>query len=226
MREHLQANWAQGEHLSIIAPTGRGKTTIAVAGLLPLWEYKIILDGKGADPMLNAAGKRVARYPSGILARLDEAKSYVIQPPLGRATPDSTAAATFRDTMDEVWRGRNWTVYIDELRLFSDRKYYDLGEDLDRLWLFGRSRGLTLIAGTQAPRFVPAAFYEQPRHFLISYVRDLRALKRLEEIGGDTDAIRQTVPDLEPFEFLYVGPEGMARSRLELSAVRARKQAG
>ena len=124
-------------------------------------------------------------------------------------------------SLDQVWSDSTtkggWTVYLDELRLFTDPKYLGLAPRVERLWLFGRSRKITVIAGTQAPRWVPAAFYEQSRHHFIFRVQDTRAIKRLGEIGGDVDAIEATVPTLESHEFLYIDPKGqMVRSRVSV----------
>lgn len=171
----------------------------------------MVLDAKGDDENLVNFGRRTSRYPSGLLAKLDDTRRYRIAPAQG------SMVESFSEALDRLWTDSGWTIYIDELRLFTDPKYFGLGPKVERLWLFGRSRGLTLVAGTQAPRWVPSAFYEQPRWFLIGRVRDRRALKRLGEISGDTEAIERIVPTLDDFEFLALGPgELMVRTKLVL----------
>src|SRR5271170_5004112 len=54
----FKAKWQPGEHISVIAPTGAGKTTF-VAGILGLRRYVLALDPKGGDETL--AGLRYRR---------------------------------------------------------------------------------------------------------------------------------------------------------------------
>jgi len=55
--------WNPGEHLSVIAPTGAGKTTL-VGGLLDLRRYVLALDPKGGDSTLSGLGyDRLAKWP-------------------------------------------------------------------------------------------------------------------------------------------------------------------
>jgi hypothetical protein len=207
-------NWKQGQHVTIIAPTEGGKSVFAVKGLLPMWQYTLTLDAKGEDKTLARSGKKVKQYPTW--QRYRDSKFWLLLPP-----DQPKAAQISHHALRHVFKHKQWTVYVDELRLFTDRQYlprYQRGlpAELERLWLYGRSRGITLVTGTQAPRFIPAAAYEQARHFFIGNVRDDRAVKRLGEISGDVDLIRGIVPTLEPFEFLYVGPAGMGISKYPL----------
>lgn len=211
----VRTSWKQGEHFTVIAPTGGGKSVMTVKGLLPMWRHSITLDAKGEDPILHSAGKRVKAYPNYV-QRYHDSKFLLALPP-----DQERASLLSFQTLRKIFNHKGWTVYIDELRLFTDRHYLprylpQLPSEVERLWLYGRSRGITLITGTQAPRWIPAAAYEQPRHFLLGKVRDERALKRLGEISGDTDLIEAIVPTLDPFHFLYVGPEGMGISRYPL----------
>jgi len=207
-------SWEQGQHVTVIAPTGGGKSVLAVKGLLPMWEYTLTIDAKGEDKTLRQSGKKVKQYPSW--QRHRDSKFWLLLP------PDQPRAADISiKTLRHIFKDKGWTVYLDELRLFTDRKYLPayqrmLPAEVERLWLYGRSRGITLVTGTQAPRWIPAAAFEQPRHFLLGRVQDDRAIKRLGEISGDVDLIRAIVPTLEPFEFLYVGPLGMGISKYPL----------
>lgn len=200
MQEYLTKSWEPGEHCSVIAQTGAGKSYLVAHGLLPMWRYTITLDAKGDDPSLLATGRRVRSYPT--LGWYDDER-FRITPSPKSIVPD------FADALDKIYKSKGWTIYIDETRLFTDPRYFGLGSRVERLWLFGRSRGLTVIAGTQAPRWVPAAMYEQPRHFFLGNINDKRAIDRLGEISVDVDTLREIVPDLGEFEFLYVGPRNV-----------------
>src|SRR5437016_9003059 len=64
----LCANWQAGEHVSIIAPTGAGKTHLVRYGLLPCWQrYPVlIVQFKPRDPALAGLGREVKHFPSRI----------------------------------------------------------------------------------------------------------------------------------------------------------------
>jgi len=187
---------------------------------LPLWTHTLILDVKGDDSTLLSSGhRRVRSYPApwDLFAAGDDQR--------WRISPGGYSPQTYPvwdETFRKVWasgKGREatWTIYADETRLLADRRYLGLERHLDAVWISGRSRGITLIAGTQAPRWVPASMYEQPTYFAIGKLRDRRALDRLAEIGGDMDMMRQTVPTLHKHEWLFLGPEWSAIATLPKS---------
>lgn len=105
-------------------------------------------------------------------------------------------------------------MYADETRLLTGAEYLGLGAHLDAVWISGRSRGITLLAASQAPRFLPSSFYEQPTYHAIGRVRDRRAIRRLGEIGGDTDILADVVPKLGDHEFLILGPRWAAITKV------------
>ncbi len=206
--------WEPGQHFSVIAPTDYGKSYFVTRGLLPLRRNVLILDAKGVDDTLDRYGGRKVREMPGAMDRFlhgDEGGvRYRISPGLSRA------ARVFDDAVRKIWRGsgkmpgEGWTVYIDEARLFSDK--LKLRSHLETLLIAGRSRGITVVASTQSPRFVPSEFYDQPRFVAIGNIRDRLALRRLAEIGGDTDMIMEVVPNLEWREFLIVAPRYAVRT--------------
>ncbi len=108
--------------------------------------------------------------------------------------------------------GEGVTYYVDETRILADK--LKMRDHLETLWVAGRSRKITLVGSTQAPRYVPSEFYDQPTYVLIGNVRDRIAQRRLAEIGGDTDLIMQVVPRLDWHEFLILGPRWAVRTKM------------
>ncbi|MCI4354580.1 MAG: hypothetical protein L3K06_04365 [Thermoplasmata archaeon] len=218
VRAHLRRHWKPGQHLSVVAPTEYGKSHLVVNGLLPLWSYTLTLDIKqDGDPVVAKAGRRVRHYPTRVDLLLDEHHRYVLTP----GYPESAAARTFGEALVAAWkagqreRGKgSWTIYVDELRLATGNGTkadpgLGLAPALRRLWIAGRSRGLTIIGSNQAARSVPQEFYDQPKWHVFGNLRDDRVLYRISEIGtGDKNMIRATVPDLddERHELLITGP--------------------
>ena len=219
VRSYLSAEWEPGQHFSVLAPTGYGKSYLVTKGLLPLWSHTLILDVKGDDATLASAGHRSTKgYPSrwDLLLAGEDSQRWRIHP--GGFSKGLRPA--WHDVFAQVWRSgadkdtATWTVYADETRLLADPQYLGMKAWLDALWISGRSRGLTLIAGTQAPRWVPSSFYDQPRWLAIGQVRDRNTLRRLSEIGGDTEMMMDTVPRLGWHEFLFLGPQWSAIAKL------------
>jgi len=181
-----------------------------------MWKYSLTVDAKGEDRTLAQSGRKVRAYPGVQRYRWD--KFWLALPP-----DQAVAARTSFATMRSVFQHKGWTLYLDELRLFSDPDYLpkyapELPAELERLWLYGRSRGITVVTGTQAPRWCPAAAFEQPTHFLIGRTQSRSNLKMMEKISADTDRIKDIVPYLDRFEFLYVqsGSDDMAISKFPL----------
>lgn len=215
MREHVAKAWSPGEHASVTAPTGYGKTYLVTHGLLPLWRYVLTIDIKGDDPeLIRGAGRKIEGYPSRWDLYGDEETRF-------RISPGGLSTATSR-RLDEVFRkvwasGRRrrragtWTLYLDEVRVLSEN--LGLRKQLQSLYIMGRGRGITLIGSTQAPRNVGfSEYYDQPRWHFIGSFRDARVIQRLSEIGGSGDMIREVVPDLDDIrhEFLVLGPGNYA----------------
>lgn len=207
----IRREWKPGDHASVTAPTGWGKSFLVANGLLPLWRYVLAVDVKGDDEnLVKWAEKTISSYPSRLDLYRDDG------PTRFRVRPGGLGEGA-RHNLDQmfraVWRAGSrrkaagsWTIYLDEARLISDQM--KLKAHLTTLWVAGRSKGITVIGSTQAPRFVPSEYYDQPTWHYIGGFRDKRTLVRMSEIGGDTDLIAEVVPSLsrERHEFLILGP--------------------
>lgn len=200
-------------HHSILGQNGSGKTHLIVHGLLPLCldDKVCILDSKGDDPVLRASGAKSVRTLPSNLKRVtfddNQPKSawyrLVISDDIGRAQ-DQVGA-----TLERIYREGNWVVIIDETRAISDPRSPGLGlqPQLDRLWLRGRSRGISVIAATQAPRWVPSSFYDQCQFVWCSRIRDERAHQRIMEIGSMTRAHIPHIARVRKRRWLYMDDE-------------------
>lgn len=195
--------WSQGEHATLIAPTGQGKTTL-VRELIPrtpaIREYVMVLATKKRDKVLaQFADYRRMEFPQSWAERV------VVYPPFPRDAADMLRKQrdVFRRALNEAYQAGGWTVYADEVRyLSSDLK---LAPDLGRLWLQGRSLGVSLIASTQRPRHIPLEAYDQPTHLFFWRDTDLGNVQRIAEISGTVDrkAIIERVPRLPRHQFIY-----------------------
>jgi hypothetical protein len=65
-----------------------------------------------------------------------------------------------------------------------------------------------MVSMTQAPRWVPSSFYDQPSFVWIGRINDERAHQRLREIGGLKRPHLGIIQKLQRKEFLVVGEGG------------------
>ena len=199
-------------HHSIISLTGGGKSYLYTRGLLPMrgWRRCLILDGKGDDETLEGIGKRVRTLPTN--------DPWV----RNRREPDSLwyrliihedytkAREQVKDALAHVYRQGNWTIFVDETRQLTDPRApsFNLRSYVEQLWLRGRSRGVEVVGATQAPRWMPSSFYDQPSFVWIGRINDERAHQRLREIGGLRRGHLGVIARLQKREFLVVGNGG------------------
>lgn len=194
-------DWKQGEHVTMVAPTGQGKTTLA-SELVNYWrDYVMVLVTKREDKTLQ----RFAGYANTLHPREDQHR-VLIQPPFPR-DPDELLAihrAVFKRTLAQVYRQGRWCVVADEIRYLANN--LKLAEQLGILWLQGRSLKVSLVALTQRPRNIPLEAYDQATHLFFWRDSDMGNVERIAEIGGTVDrrAIMARVPQLPEHQFLYV----------------------
>lgn len=213
--QHVDELWKPeyAPHHSIFGQNGTGKSHLIVHGILPLClkDNVCIFDNKGDDPVLAASGARPARFlPSRLRRIADNDKSkdgwhrIVVydDPERGR---DQVGRI-----LEQIYKEGNWIVVLDETRAISDPRSPGLGLQplLDRMWLRGRSRHISVIASTQAPRWVPSSFYDQCQFVWASRIRDNRAHERIMEIGSMTRAHIPHIARIRKRRWLYMDDEG------------------
>lgn len=218
----LSSVWEPGQHVAIIAPTDWGKTHLVLKGLEPLWPRDfpwMMTDVKGRDPILAGWGHAGPKLPPRALRhRLYQDQRYRIVPP---HTVEATEKARqlLMAALRTCWREcggkpgdegfRGWVVHINELAALSGKQPPDLNLEAWLKWLYQRGRPhLTVIGETQRPAGVPRAAYEMASHVYMGGPVDDQAVKRLAEVGGDTDNIVRIVRYLREPQFLYFRRKG------------------
>lgn len=189
-----------GLHWSLLVNTRGGKTTMATKGIIPVYaeaEIPVLVIDSTADPKLKKYGSRLPR-----IGKMTEIHRLTVSS-LSRSSADEIYSALSR-----AMKQGDMVVYIDEIRHVADPKFLGMGMAIEHIYLFGGKHGLTLGAGTQAPRWVPSSFYDQAKIHFLGRVRDDRARKRTEEISGDTYTLRELIPSLPLYHFAYVDPAG------------------
>lgn len=210
-----------GEHLSLLGPTGNGKTTLAYQLLrrtatqeLPGVVLVMKPRDDTADKFTRASKyRRVRSWPPRVsLWQPGRRPGYTLWPAHSfiPELDDRQHFGIFRSVLRDTYRRGGFVVFADEVAGLMDlpnpvKGGPGLDVDLNRLWMRGRSMGTGLWAATQRPAWVPLNMYQQAEHLFLSYDPDMRSRKRFEEIGGvDPDLVGSVTARLPKFSWLYV----------------------
>lgn len=215
-RPWFRAQWRQGEHVGLVGPTGSGKTTLALE-LLDRRDFVTVLGTKPRDATLDKLVRRqgyelLKKWPRrGPRIRdvkmsdgTERRRSHVVLwPPFRTAADKHNQAHVFDDALGELFANGGWCVFADEV--FYLCKELGLEQHLTTMWTQGRSVGVTLVAGTQRPAFVPLYLYDQSTHLFLWGDNDERNLARVGGLGGlSAKPVRAIVSALPRHAVLYL----------------------
>lgn len=196
-------DWRQGEHVSLIGPTGTGKTTLAVQ-LLPRRRFVAAIGTKPSDPTLQTLRSDGYRLVTELPSQ-GKPPRVIVWPRNRTINRDAKRAQAdaIRDTLDAAYSAGGWCVFVDELAYVA--RSLNLAPELTDLWQQGRAVGVSLIGCTQRPRWVPLDAYSGASHLFLWRTNDADDIRRLAGLNGaDTAAVRAIVPKLARYEVLYV----------------------
>lgn len=196
--------WGQGEHLSIVGATGSGKTVLQNA-LLPLRTYVAAIGTKPTskpDPslveLLQNGYERVANIPRAPHLH----PRVVLWPQYVKREDLDVQREMIGQALDDAFRAGGWTIAVDELGYLC--RELKLQPAMLNLWQQGRSLGITVVACTQRPAWVPRDFYGASTHLFVGAVRDPYDRSRIRGMGGVNSAeLQRIVSTLPRWHFLY-----------------------
>jgi hypothetical protein len=207
------ARWEQGQHLSLIGPTGQGKTTLT-RKLLPRRNFVVILASKPRDRGLSAIVredgythvKAWKKRPKPVRVDGQWSSRIMLWPDLKDLDGDlDQQDSEFRECMADVFVNGGWCVVADDVSWQVEM--LDHARPLKALWKLGRSSECSLVANIQRPAFVPLDAYSQASHLCLWQSADERDTQTIGGLGGLPSApIRATVRALPEHEFLNIEP--------------------
>jgi hypothetical protein len=193
--------WAQGEHVSLIGPTGTGKTTLGMS-LLSRRRYVAALGTKPRDENLDKLRRLGYRRVMALPERGDPPR-VLVWPPYREAADRVVQRNVLGSALGTAFRAGSWCVFGDEVSYLCRRLKLD--DALLDLWEQGRSNRVSLVAATQRPAWVPLALYSAASHLFLWRTNDARDLARIGGLNGvDPVPVRAAVANLPRFHALYV----------------------
>lgn len=203
-----QWKWKQGEHLTAVGPTGKGKTTFLVEALTKR-DAIIFFATKKKDSTVDRLAKRGYKIVDDYRKINPEIHTrYILKPPfpnVGATELKLLHQQIYRDALMYVFRSGGWCVVADEIRYLTDT--LKLQNEMELLWLQGRSLHITIACATQRPRAIPLEAYDQATHLVFWRDNDRQNQQRIAEISGvdiDPKELMREVANLPGHQLLYV----------------------
>jgi hypothetical protein len=214
LRARLQRDWASGQHVTIAAPTGIGKTHLAVS-LAELSRHVLVLAAKRRDPLvtgLQRDGYHVTDNLDDLLwaDRQPVTPKVVFWPRPPEKLPlrqrRAVQAAMLRKALDYADRTGGWTLIVDETMYLAAS--LGLEAELDHVWFQGRTQGLSVVACAQRPAHIPRMAFSQASYLFLGRFGDGRDIETLREISSTIprELLERAISTLsaERHEFLFV----------------------
>lgn len=195
-------DWRQGEHVTIIGPTGQGKTTLAL-DLMRLRSYPLIVATKPKDAtmdkMKRGEGYKVIRSHKD----LGRYQRTILWPKLDRPRDKYIQAEEIQLSLEHAFIAGGYAILIDELSYVLDE--LKCAPEIKQIWQQGRSNNLSLVTCILRPSHVPLLAYDQATFVIMFRDADEVNLKRMGGLGHwNRNEIINAVGGLKRHEFLIL----------------------
>jgi len=202
--------WNQGEHLTIIAPTGGGKTTL-LRQLVNRRKANIFFGTKVKDVQYN---RLINKHKFRRIESIKEIRPWdtnvLLWPRYRGSIPELVLRQrqAFAEALDVIAAQGGWSLWVDEAKYLSE--FLKLRNELTFCLEQLRSLKGTVISGAQRPVFLPGSVLSNSTHVFIAKTTNIDDAKRLADLGGiDTKAVKDEALTLDEFEFLYIRTRGV-----------------
>jgi len=193
LEKKLKAEWKPGDHVTLIGPTGSGKTHMGLA-LAKICKYSLVIATKRRDPLLESLIKQhvVISDPKQIedMAKTMDGvpvnRRLMFWPKFSNKVSNEDRiklqAEYIKFALDWAEKSENWCILCDELMWVS--RNLRLERELEAVWFQGRTQGISLVGAAQRPTHVPRLAYSQATYFFIWQTADRQDLERLRDISA------------------------------------------
>ena len=197
------SEFKQGEHVTLIGPTGCGKTLLAQE-LIKCRSHVVATGVKYRDDsmsrLLKQGWKRSNTWPE----RPRNCTRHIVWPTeTDIEKVRDVRHDSFRRMLADIYVRGGWGVWTDELRYMTD--FLGLRKHYQEMYIAGRSNNISLVSAAQRPSHVPLEAYSQAAHLFLFRTGDERDLSRVGGLNGvSAKQVAQTVAELPFHHFLYV----------------------
>lgn len=135
----------------------------------------------------------------------DIAPKVLLHPPLRDTSNKSLKEqrGTFEKALHDIYRAGGWALYLDELKYVTDN--LALKQNVELLYLQGRSLGVSIIGTSQRPAWIPLVALSMATHLFIGALSDQVDIDRIAAASGRKNpTVKGVVPELEDYQFLYI----------------------
>ncbi len=207
-------DYRPGEHVTIIGPTGSGKTWLGYQLLEVTATPEVpalVLVMKPRDGTVRKFSKEndyriVRNWPPAVSPWKPRKPSGFVIWPRFSFDPDrdnETMHMIFRRALLDSYRKGKRILFGDEV--YSLAEELGLTKELVTIWTKGRSMECGLWVATQKPTHIPLWAYSQAEHLFLHFDPDKRARERFKEIGGvDPVLVERIILTLKRHEWLYI----------------------
>lgn len=214
--DFLERLWRykMGEHVTFIAPTQNGKTTM-IFDLLAHTRFPkeahppIVLVIKPRDPLVTKKMKqlkfrRVTTWPAIKSIYNPNPRGYVLWPThsFDPEIDDAKHKRIMGYALRHTYKRGNTAIIADETYGLVDD--LGLGDDITRIHTRGAAMGTGIWVATQKPTHIGRWAYGQAEHLFIGFDPDQKSRERFGEIGGvDPKLVQREAAKLRKYEWLY-----------------------
>lgn len=195
----FRRKWHPGQHVSVIGPTGSGKSTVAHDVEL-MRKRVVVIATKAKDETLDTYTrfKRREKWPP----EYHEQLILFWRKPKRLGDFREQQEAIYH-VMQDIYKVGSWTVVFDDLFYVSDT--LRLKEAVRMFYTQVRSNNVSIVSNIQRPFWVPLEALSQSTYALLFPTRDERDIKRVAEgLGYNWKELKAAVAQLKEYEFLLL----------------------
>lgn len=230
-QEHFLDEHEQGQHIAIVGPTGKGKTTTGLEFCKLVGSRMgedrrpsrvTVLGSKPKDDTLakliqEGGWPEIRKWPPGF------GEEHCVVWPRG-GSPEEEAIRqkrVFAPLIDTIYKEGGQSLFTDEEAYFEMKPPDGLGMTgkMNKIWIGGRSNAVTLIGATQRPRSVTRSMWSEPAWVIVYPPDDEDDLKRVAEMSGSKYEVMAACDRLGPWEFLCINRKRDGTKRTIVSRV-------
>lgn len=189
----FRSAWTPGQHITMVAPTGEGKTTLGY-GLMAMRRYVVALDIKGGDETLAAFGyRRIPVWPGKRkfirMVREDERQHRPSRYVVGLPVIDSREAKvkqhrSIAACLNDLYELGRVTLYNDELQVTCDQRMMNLSGAYANILVAARSRRLSAVQSAQGDSWIIGEAKTQPSWLAIGHTMNRTMQTDLAKLTG------------------------------------------